>query len=461
MKRNFPVLAELLPVALVVWTIVCSGTAVAADAKVDPLDWPYWRGPEYNSISRETGLPDTINPDGGEGSNLAWKRDDLGGRSTPIVLQGKLYTIMRANPATPIEGERVVCVDLATGKTVWETKHNVWSSDVPDTRVGWSSVCGDPETGNVYALGACGLFECYDGTTGTVLWSIPLHEQMGLVSTYGGRTNYPIVHEDLVILGSVLVSWGDLATPAHRFVGFDKKTGEVAWISSTRVRPPDTIYSGPVLATIGGQKLLISGASDGWVYACQPRTGKKVWEYQFSAARLNVSPTVDGDVVYTGHSEENPTGTKVGAVVAINAGLTGNVTQSGEIWKDLELAVGKSSVLKVADRLYCFDDSGKLQVVDTKTGDSVGRRHSLGTINFASPLFADGKIYHLEKNGRWYIMTPDAKDGVARFQRGKTTGMFPGSPSEECWASPVISNGKLFVQTTSALYCFEDTKQHG
>jgi len=460
MKRNWPVLAELLTIALVVWTIVCSADVNATDA--DPLDWPYWRGPEYNSISRETGLPDTINPEGGAGSNLAWKRDDLGGRSTPIVLNNKLYTIMRANPATPIEGERVVCVDLATGKTVWETKHNVWSSDVPDTRVGWSSVCGDPETGNIYSLGAAGLFECYDGATGKVLWSIPLHEQMGLVSTYGGRTNYPIVHEDLVILGSVLVSWGDLATPAHRFVGFDKKTGQVAWISSTRLRPPDTIYSAPVIATIGGQKLLISGASDGWVYALQPRTGKKVWEYQFSRRGLNVSPTVDGDVVYTGHSEENPVGTKMGAVVAINAGLAGNVTQSGELWKDLELAVGKSSILKVEDRLYCFDDAGKLQVVDAKTGDLIGRRHSLGTINFATPLFADGKIYHMEKNGRWYIMTPDAKDGVARFQRGKSTGMFPGSPSEECWASPVVSHGKLVVQTTNALYCFEDkSKEHG
>ena len=76
-------------------------TASAAESKSDPLDWPYWRGPEGNSISRETGLPDTINPDGGEGSNLLWKRDDLGSRATPIIMNGHLYTITRANPATP------------------------------------------------------------------------------------------------------------------------------------------------------------------------------------------------------------------------------------------------------------------------------------------------------------------------------------------------------------------------
>src|SRR4051812_26675008 len=182
----------------VVWTTVCASMlavsiASAADGKGDPLDWHYWRGPEYNSISRETGLPDTINPEGGDGSNLAWKRADLGGRSTPVVLNGRLYTILRADPGTATEGERVVCIDAKTGKDIWQSRHNVWSSDVPDTRVGWSSVVADPETGNVYALGAAGLFECYNGETGKILWSIPLHEQVGLVSTYGGRTNFSIV----------------------------------------------------------------------------------------------------------------------------------------------------------------------------------------------------------------------------------------------------------------------------
>src|SRR5206468_9690965 len=266
---------------------------------------------------------------------------------------------------------------------------------------------------------------------------------------------------DLVILGSVIVSWGDMAVPAHRFMAFDKKTGHFRWIASTRLRPPDTIYSAPVLATIGGQQLLISGASDGWLYALQPRTGKFVWEYQLSRRGLNVSPTVDGDVVYTGHSEENITGTKVGAVVAVNGAGKDNITKTGEIWKELEIADGKSSILKVDDRLYCPDDGGKLYVLNAKDGSLVGRRINLGTINFASPVYADGKIYYVEKNGRWYVMTPDKSQGVARFERGKSMGNFPGSPQEECWASPVISHGKLYILTTNALYCFEDTsKKH-
>ena len=142
--------------------------------EVDPKDWFYCRGPNYNNISYETGLIDDFNPDGGEGSNVVWFREDLGTRSTPIVMRGKLYALTRSNPETAKEGERVICVDAATGETIWENNFNVWLSDVPDTRVGWSSVVGDPETGHVYALGVCGYFQCIDGETGKTIWSRPI-----------------------------------------------------------------------------------------------------------------------------------------------------------------------------------------------------------------------------------------------------------------------------------------------
>ena len=436
--------------------------AAADDAKIDPLDWPYWRGPEGNSISRETGLPDTINPRGGAGSNLLWKKEVAAGRGTPISLRGKIYFLNRDNPGTPLERERVMCLDAATGETIWENKFNVWSSSVPDTRVGWSSPVGDPTTGNIYALGVNGLFQCLDGESGKTLWSIPMHERYGLVSTFGGRTNYPIVVDDLVVLGAVTVGWGENGIPAHRVFGFDKATGVLHWQVTTRLRPEDTIHSGPTIAVFNGQKVLLTGSGDGWLYAFQPQTGKKVWEYHFSRRGLNISPTVDGDVVYIGHSEENPFGTKFGAVAAIHGNLTGNITgidyvtdkplePKGEIWKELGMGVGKSSILKLDDRIYCCDDGGKMNILEAATGDPIGR-HNLGTINHASPLYADGKIYHLEKS-RWHILTPDAEKGVKLASR-KATGSF--DEGVECWSSPIISHGRLYLQTTTAMYCFED-----
>jgi hypothetical protein len=177
---------------------------------------------------------------------------------------------------------------------------------------------------------------------------------------------------------------------------------------------------------------------------------------------LNLSPTVVGDVVYMGHSEENPSGvgTVMGAVTALKADGAGNITKTGELWKQLGLGVGKSSILHVDGRLYCCDDAGKLTVIDAETGDQIGGRVGLGTINFASPLYADGKIYHVEKNGRWYILTPDEDEGVLPPERGETTGSFPRG--DECWASPIVSHGRLYILTTGGMYCFEDTtKEHG
>jgi hypothetical protein len=219
----------------------------AQASQPDPLDWPYWRGPEMNGISREKGLPDSWSPDG---ENLVWKKAELGSRSNPIVMNGNLYTLVRHNPGTIREAEKVICVDAATGETKWENIFNVFLSDVPDTRVGWSSVVGDPATGHVFALGVCGYFQCIDGKTGKTIWSHSMSEEYGLLSTYGGRTNFPIVHENLVIISGVVIGWGEMARPAYRILGFDKRNGQAVWFQSTKPFPEDTTYSAPAISVV-------------------------------------------------------------------------------------------------------------------------------------------------------------------------------------------------------------------
>lgn len=442
--------------AIALLASLLSLSTFAADSKADPLDWTYWRGPEQNGISRETGLIDDWNPSGGEGSNVLWKRDDLGGRSTPIVMNGKLYTIVgEENPKGPaglhtILLEKVVCVDANTGSTIWEAKHNVWNSDVPDTRVGWSSVVGDPATGNVYALGVNGLFQCLNGENGKVLWEVPLHERLGMLTTYGGRTNFPLVHEDLVIISGVVIGWGEQARPTHRLVGMNKLTGEIVWYNGTRPLPEDTTYSSPVIGVFNGQKALVIGCGDGSLYAFQPRTGKTIWQYDFSKRGLNTTPLIDGETVYMGHSEENLLGASMGCLAALDGKKTGNITKTGELWRFDELGIGKSSPILLDGRLYAVDDAAKLQVVDAKTGQPIGRKVGLGTIMRASLVYADGKIFALEGNGRWYILRPDAKAGVKIDKKGRLpTGV-------EFNASPAISHGKVYIQSSHCLYCLAD-----
>ncbi len=431
-------------------------TEAPAAAEADPLDWHYWRGPEYNGISRETGLVDDWNPDGGEGSNVLWKNEEAGTRSTPIIMNGKLYTITRDQPGTELEGEKVVCLDANTGEKIWENRFNVWLSDVPDTRVGWSSVVGDPATGHVYALGVCDYFLCLDGETGKTIWSRPLHEEFGMLSTYGGRTNFPVVCDDLVIINGVIIGWGEMAKPAHRFLAFDKLTGEVVWFTSTRLLPEDTTYSSPIVTVLNGQKALVFGSGDGSVWALQPRTGRVIWKYELSRRGVNVAPVVVGDTVFCGHSEENPVGTAMGAFAAINGTGKGDISKSGELWRIEELMIGKSSPVVVDDRVYCVDDSGKLYVLDAKTGEMIGRKMTLGTMGRASLLYADGKIYAMEGNGRWYILTPDEQDGVKVLSKGRLPS------GEECNASPICWHGKLYITSAGGLYCLQDkSKEHG
>ncbi|MEQ9065881.1 MAG: serine/threonine protein kinase, partial [Gimesia chilikensis] len=56
-------------------------------------DWAHWRGPEHNGISRETNLVDEWSLDG---KNVLWK-SDIGGRSAPIVLNGRVYLNCRTH----------------------------------------------------------------------------------------------------------------------------------------------------------------------------------------------------------------------------------------------------------------------------------------------------------------------------------------------------------------------------
>ncbi|MEQ8790894.1 MAG: PQQ-binding-like beta-propeller repeat protein [Pirellulaceae bacterium] len=428
--------------AVVVPLFTVSGSLATVSAQ----DWPSWRGPTQNGVSPETNLIDAFDPAGGEDSNVRWMRSELAGISTPIVMHGRLYTLCRSNVESPKEGEKVVCADAATGEVLWENRFNVYLSDVPAERVGWSNVAGDPVTGRVYALGVCGLFQCLDGRTGKTIWSRSLSEEFGMLTTYGGRTNTPVLFEDLVIISGVTTGWGETARPAHRLLAFDKRDGRLVWLSSTRLLPEDTTYSTPVVATLDGQAAIVLGAGDGSVYAMQPRTGQVIWKFDLSRRGINTSPVVVGDRVFIGHSEENVQGTSMGALVAIDGRGRGDITKTNEIWRVDELMVGKSSPLVVGGRLYAAEDSGGFHVLDAATGEPIGRSTKLGTTMRGSLLYADGKIYACTTGGRWWIFQP-TEDGVRALDRQRLP------LGDEVQGSPIAAGGRVYLPTTSGMYC--------
>lgn len=416
---------------------------------VSANDWPSWRGPEQTGMSRENA---PIRSWSQAGENLVWKTS-VRGRTTPIVMDGRVYAITPVGEQDDHSlAERVICMDAKTGETIWEYRFNVFHTDIVEARLGWTSVVGDPKTGHIYAHGTGGEFFCLD-RDGELQWEHSLGEEFGRYSGYGGRLHTPIIDGDNVIISYVYIlsNWGvGKNKSGHRYVAFDKRTGEVKWWSQPGSKPHDTTYSTPVIAVIEGRRMLIGGNADGNVYGMLAETGEKVWSFQLSKRGLNTSVVVDGHRVYATHSEENLNTTDMGTVVCIDARGKGDITTSGEIWRRDGLAVGYSSPALADDRLYVVTNSANMHCLDARTGETKWT-HEIGRVMKGSPIVtADGVVYTATVNGRFLILQ-DHGDRVEELDVEQFTR--PDNLIVEINGSPALANGRVYFQTTDDMWC--------
>ena len=409
-------------------------------------DWPSWRGRGQTGVSDATGLVSSWSPDG---ENLVWS-DSWVGRSTPAVFDGRVCANGRSGDGVD-EQEVVACWNAETGAKLWQHHFNIANTTVPFNRVGWGSVAGDPETGYLYAMTIDGHLNAFD-RDGTVVWSWRLAEDFGRASGYGGRTSNPIVDEDQLLLGVIGAGWGNLGgPPRHRYVSFDKRTGDVRWVSTPGGTVADmNTQSVGVIGVINGERLWIDGNADGRVYAIKARTGEKVWEFHLSKRGINVSPVLAGETVYAAHSEENLDAGTMGRVVAIDATGSGDVTATHERWRADELAVGFSSPLLHDGRLYVIDNSANLSAIDAATG-ALQWEHSVGTVGKASPVWADGKLFITETNGNVTILQPDA-NGATVLDHDELQ-VAAENRSAEIYGSFAVGYGRLYVTSEAGIYC--------
>jgi outer membrane protein assembly factor BamB len=415
-------------------------------------EWPDWRGPFQNRHAADGAFVTSFDPE--DGTNVRWTNDEAGGISTPVIMGGRLYTLVRHEPDTVNEAEKVICLDAMTGKKVWENVFNVYLSDVPAERVGWSAVVADPASSTVFAQGVCGVFTAIDAVTGETRWQRSLHEEFGFLSTYGGRTNVPVVFEDLVIASAVVTGWGDTSLPAHRFLGMDKATGVVRWMNGTGLRPEDTTYSTPSIADFGGTAALVFGSSDGRVWNFQPRTGRAAWNFRLSRRGLNVPPLVDEGTIYMSQSEENLDNTSMGSVTAFSASGSGDITDSSVVWQRKGVMDGRAMPVTLGDRVYFVEDGAKIHAFDKRTGEPVGRPIKLlGTIVKGSPLVAGGRLYVCSTSG-WHVLEP-TDSGLQIVNRMRLAA------EDEVTASPVAWNGMLYLTTGSRIYCLGEPAGSG
>lgn len=435
MQKTLP--GNVLQKGLIICLLLITTAAVAGD-------WASWRGKHQNGVSDEKNLVSEWSQDG---NNLIWT-GDFTGRSTPIILNGRVYVIGRVGEGVSMQ-ERVACFSAESGELLWDYRYNVRNTYVPFNRIGWASMVGDPESGNVYAMGGGGVLHCFD-KNGKILWYRSLVEEFGIRTGYGGRTTNPVIDENRVIVGFVSAGWGDQKPMKHRHFAFEKNTGELIWTATPggAFKAPN-IYSNPVITVIDGKRLFIAGNADGVVYALQSRTGEKVWEFHLSQRGLNASVVVDGNRIYAAHGEENLDSPKMGRIVCFDGSGTGDITATNEIWR-FEAEIGYTSPLLVNGRIYYIDNAANMYALNATTGEKFWE-YSLGTVGKASPVWADGKIYVPETNGRFHILEDAGSE--CKSLNLVEIAMPGGKRMAEIYGSPAIAYGRVYLATETGLFC--------
>lgn len=432
---------------------LAAAIALAATATLSAQQWREWRGPARDGRSAQTGLPESWST---SGDALAW-RIPLGGRATPVAFGDRLYLLTTAGDFAHTQ-ERLVALDAATGKELWDLHFSLYLSDVPQNRAAWAPPAVDAETGNIYVFTvAAELFAI--SPEGRILWSRSLPEEYGAITTHGGRTTPPIVEGDKVITNALIMAWGDLGRPGNRYFAFDKTTGQTVWVSSPQARHYDTNFSTPIVADVAGMRQMIVGGTDGQFYGLEVNTGDKVWQIEVSKRAILNSALYRDGIVYFTHGEENIGRTEMGMVAALpivdetGKPKTGQLGLDALKWVTYGFLPTFPSPVMDDERLYVLDNGAILAAFDLETGTIVWQR-SLGTLQKGSPVLADGKLYVGTENGKLYILRPSATGVEVVHEQALPNGSL-GTP-EAIVASPIVAHGRVYLTSMDSLYAIGD-----
>ena len=149
-------------------------------------DWPQWQGPQRNGQWNEDGILQEF-PKGG--LKPTWVVPIGSGYSGPVVASGRvIVTHYKPKPESKkLEAiESVLCLDEETGKQLWSES---WETHY--RRQMFSYATGPRATplvhqGRVYTVGATGMIHCIDLESGKVVWKRDALDEFGAeVPTFG------------------------------------------------------------------------------------------------------------------------------------------------------------------------------------------------------------------------------------------------------------------------------------
>jgi outer membrane protein assembly factor BamB len=377
-------------------------------------DWPQWRGPNRDGISKETGL---LKQWPTEGPPLVWKAKGAGaGYSTMSVSGGRLFTM-------GLRGDRefVIAFDVATGKEAWATAHGgAYRDSRGDGPRGTPTVDGN----NVYALGGNGDLSCLDARTGRIVWGMNVLQKFG-----GENIGWGISESPLVIGEKLLVNAGG---PGASIVALNKKDGALIWKSQS----DKAGYSSGMPVEIGSTTQVVF-FTDKRALGLDLKDGKLLWEYPRAANdTANVAtPVVRGNRVFI----SSDYGTGAGLVEIKADG------KAQEVYFTKEMRNHHSSSVLIGDYLYGFSSS-ILTAMKFDTGEVAWKDRSVGK---GSLVYADGNLYCLSENGVVGLVeaTPTAYNEKGRFRIQQ--GSLP------TWTHPVVARGRLYLRDQDTIYAYD------
>jgi outer membrane protein assembly factor BamB len=400
--------------------------AFAASAFAD--NWPQFRGPHGNGQSDATGLPVKF----GEGENVKWKTPIPGkGWSSPVVWGERIWVTTATEDGKKMS---VLCVDLKTGKILRDQL--VFENENPrfcHPTNSYASPTPTIEEGRIYVhFGSYGT-ACLDTETGEVLWTRrDLHSD-----DFRGPASSPILHGDLLIVHFDGVD-------VQFLVALDKHTGKTVWKNDRDIDygtdngDAMKAYSTPAVIEVEGRKQLISPAAVATL-AYDPQTGRELWRVRHGGMNAAALPLFGGGLVYIS------AGSGGYDLVAVRPDGRGDVTDSHIAWRTGKSVPKRSSQLLLGDLYFMVNDTGIASCLDATTGDILWQHRFAGNY-WASPIYADGRIYFFGQDGTIPVVAP-----TREFQLLAENKLADGFN-----ASPAVVGRSLILRTKTHLYCIED-----
>lgn len=204
-------------------------------------DWHRFLGPNDDCTTPETNLLDSFDTNG---PPIVWEMNKGTGYTTPVIASDKLIMFDR------IEDEEVIeCFNPETGQPIWRFTYPVEYRD----RYGFSNgprASAIIDSGKVYTLGVTSWLTCVDIETGKKVWQKDLASDYQMARYFFGHGSCPVVFD-----GKVIVNLGGKENGENICViAFDQHTGAPVWKTKHDWLAS---YSSPVVKTLQGKPRLL------------------------------------------------------------------------------------------------------------------------------------------------------------------------------------------------------------